>query len=98
MDHSVESYENTNYTDDCPFTWGKSRVILMGCSDIDRDFVPDNYDDDADGDGIRNEMERAASTGTQLFDPYDPSSTPADSDLDTIPDVLDDDNDNDSRD
>ena len=68
----------------------------MGCSDIDRDFVPDNYDDDADGDGIRNEMERAASTGTQLFDPYDPSSTPSDSDLDTIPDVLDDDNDNDN--
>ena len=86
----------TNYTDDCPFTWGKSRVILMGCSDIDRDFVPDNYDDDADGDGIRNEMERAASTGTQLFDPYDPSSTPSDTDLDTIPDVLDDDNDNDN--
>ena len=86
----------TDYTDDCPFTWGKSRVILRGCSDIDRDFVPDSYDDDADGDGIRNEMERAASTGIQLFDPYDPSSTPADTDLDTIPDVLDDDNDNDN--
>ena len=86
----------TDYSDDCPFTWGKSRVILRGCSDIDRDFVPDSYDDDADGDGIRNEMERAASTGTQLFDPYDPDSTPSDVDLDTIPDVLDDDNDNDN--
>ncbi len=74
----------TDYSDDCPFTWGKSRVILRGCSDIDRDFVPDSYDDDADGDGIRNEMERAASTGTQLFDPYDPDSTPSDIDLDTI--------------
>ena len=55
-----------------------------------------DWHDAADGYGIRNEMERAASTGTQLFDPYDPSSTPADSDLDTIPDVLDDDNDNDN--
>ena len=86
----------TDYTDDCPFTWGKSRVILRGCSDIDRDFVPDAYDDDADGDGIRNEMERAASTGTQLYDPYNGESTPSDMDLDTIPDVLDDDNDNDN--
>ena len=86
----------TDYTDDCPFTWGLSRVILKGCSDIDRDFVPDAYDDDADGDGIRNEMERAASTGTQLFDPYNGDSTPQDTDLDTIPDVLDDDNDNDN--
>ena len=34
-----------------------AKRILMCCSDIDRDFVPDNYDDDADGDGIRNEME-----------------------------------------
>ena len=57
--------------------------------------MPDEYDDDADGDGIRNEMERAASSGTILYDPYNAASTPLDSDKDTLPDVLDDDNDND---
>ncbi|MBL71845.1 MAG: hypothetical protein CMB41_01600 [Euryarchaeota archaeon] len=82
-------------SDDCPFTYGTSRVILLGCSDIDRDFVPDIYDDDADGDGIRNEMERAASSGTILYDPFNPDSTPADTDQDTIPDVIDDDADGD---
>ncbi|MDP6855948.1 MAG: hypothetical protein QGH13_00275 [Candidatus Thalassarchaeaceae archaeon] len=82
-------------SDDCPFTPGQSKVILKGCSDIDRDYVPDLYDDDADGDGIRNEMERAASTGLNLFDPFSADSTPSDVDFDTIPDVLDDDNDND---
>ena len=82
-------------SDDCPFTFGKSRIRLVGCSDIDGDFVPDQYDDDADGDGIRNEMERSASTGTVLYDPYNAESTPLDSDADTIPDVLDHDNDND---
>ncbi|MBT3419980.1 MAG: hypothetical protein HN433_02210 [Euryarchaeota archaeon] len=82
-------------SDNCPFTYGKSRVRLVGCSDIDGDFMPDIYDDDADGDGIRNEMERAASSGTILYDPYNPNSTPLDSDKDTIPDVIDDDNDND---
>jgi len=82
-------------SDDCPFTYGKSRVRLMGCSDIDGDFVPDQYDDDADGDGIRNEMERSASSGTVLYDPFNAESTPPDTDADTIPDVLDHDNDND---
>ena len=82
-------------SDDCPFTPGTSRVVLFGCSDIDRDFVPDIYDDDADGDGIRNEMERAASSGTILYDPYNPDSTPKDTDQDTIPDVIDDDADGD---
>ena len=82
-------------SDDCPYTPGYSKVILKGCSDIDRDYVPDLYDDDADGDGIRNEMERAASTGLNLFDPFSADSTPSDVDFDTIPDVLDDDNDND---
>ncbi len=82
-------------SDDCPFTHGQSRVILNGCSDLDGDFVPDLYDDDADGDGIRNEMERAASSGLNLFDPFNAESTPDDVDFDTIPDVLDDDNDND---
>ena len=85
----------TNISDDCPYTKGTSRVILLGCSDIDRDFVPDLYDDDADGDGIRNEMERAASTGTRLYDPFNADSTPVDTDQDTIPDVIDDDMDDD---
>ncbi len=82
-------------SDNCPFIYGKSRYRLQGCSDVDGDFTPDIYDDDADGDGIRNEMERAASSGTILYDPYNADSTPLDSDKDTIPDVLDDDNDND---
>ena len=82
-------------SDNCPFIYGKSKIRLKGCSDIDGDFMPDEYDDDADGDGIRNEMERAASSGTILYDPYNADSTPLDSDKDTLPDVLDDDNDND---
>ena len=40
-------------------------------------------------------MERSASSGVVLYDPYNADSTPVDSDQDTIPDVLDDDNDND---
>ena len=43
-------------------------------------------------------MERAASTGLNLFDPFSADSTPSDVDFDTIPDVLDDDNDNDDGD
>ena len=82
-------------SDNCPFGYGKSRIRLVGCSDIDGDFMPDIYDDDADGDGIRNELERAASSGTILYDPFNPLSTPKDTDRDTIPDVIDDDNDND---
>ena len=62
---------------------------------MDGDFMPDIYDDDADGDGIRNEMERAASTGLVMYDPYNFNSKPSDVDEDTIPDVLDDDADND---
>ena len=85
----------TSYSDDCPMTFGTSRVRLFGCSDMDDDWVPDIYDDDADGDGIRNEMERAASTGIVLYDPYDPNSRPLDTDQDTIPDLVDSDNDND---
>jgi hypothetical protein len=84
-----------NFGDHCPSIYGKSKVKLRGCSDIDNDFIPDIYDDDADGDGIRNELERAASSGTILYDPYNPNSVPPDVDMDTIPDVLDDDNDND---
>ncbi len=82
-------------SDNCPNIYGKSKIRLIGCSDIDGDFLPDEYDDDADGDGIRNEMERSASSGTVLYDPYNPDSTPPDADQDTIPDVLDPDNDND---
>jgi hypothetical protein len=82
-------------TDNCPHTYGKSKIRLKGCSDIDGDFIPDIYDDDADGDGIRNEMERSASSGTVLYDPFNAASTPPDADQDTIPDVLDKDNDND---
>ncbi|MGB0516293.1 MAG: thrombospondin type 3 repeat-containing protein [Poseidonia sp.] len=82
-------------SDNCPNIYGKSKIRLLGCSDIDGDFLPDEYDDDADGDGIRNEMERSASSGTILYDPYNPNSTPPDADQDTIPDVLDPDNDND---
>ncbi len=82
-------------SDNCPNIYGKSKIRLLGCSDIDGDFLPDEYDDDADGDGIRNEMERSASSGTILYDPYNADSTPPDADQDTIPDVLDPDNDND---
>ena len=82
-------------SDNCPNIYGKSKIRLLGCSDIDGDFMPDEYDDDADGDGIRNEMERSASSGTILYDPYNPNSVPPDADQDTIPDVLDSDNDND---
>ncbi len=82
-------------SDNCPYLYGKSKIRLKGCSDIDGDFMPDEYDDDADGDGIRNEMERAASSGTILYDPYNAESTPLDSDKDTIPDIIDFDNDND---
>lgn len=84
-----------SFGDHCPSIYGKSKVKLRGCSDIDNDFIPDIYDDDADGDGIRNELERAASSGTILYDPYNPNSVPPDIDMDTIPDVLDNDNDND---
>ena len=59
-------------SDNCPNIYGKSKIRLKGCSDIDGDFLPDEYDDDADGDGIRNEMERSASSGTVLYDPYNP--------------------------
>ena len=82
-------------SDNCPFTYGKSRYRLKGCSDIDGDFTPDIYDSDADGDGISNQQEIAASTGTILYDPYNANITPLDFDKDTIPDDLDPDDDND---
>ena len=72
------------------------RNDLQECeNDSTNPLNPDDDINDADGDGIRNEMERAASTGLNLFDPFSADSTPSDVDFDTIPDVLDDDNDND---
>tara|TARA_B110001452_G_scaffold253388_1_gene244051 strand:- start:643 stop:1731 length:1089 start_codon:yes stop_codon:yes gene_type:complete len=86
---------NLNITDDCPLRYGKSRLILWGCSDMDLDWIPDVLDDDIDGDGISNEMERAASLILTYYDPMDANSVPADSDFDTLPDAIDDDDDND---
>lgn len=86
---------NLNITDDCPLNFGKSRVVLCGCSDMDLDWIPDVLDDDIDGDGISNEMERAASLVLTYYDPMDASSVPVDSDFDTIPDAIDLDDDND---
>ena len=43
---------NLNITDDCPLNYGKSRIVLCGCSDMDIDWIPDVLDDDIDGDGI----------------------------------------------
>ena len=86
---------NLNITDDCPLNFGKSRIVLRGCSDMDLDWIPDVLDDDIDGDGISNEMERAASLVLTYYDPMDASSVPADSDFDTIPDAIDTDDDND---
>jgi len=86
---------NLNITDDCPLNHGKSRISLCGCSDMDLDWIPDVLDDDIDGDGISNEMERAASLVLTYYDPMNASSVPEDSDFDTIPDAIDDDDDND---
>ena len=86
---------NLDITDDCPLKNGKSRIVLSGCSDMDLDWIPDVLDDDIDGDGISNEMERAASLVLKYYDPMDASSVPTDSDFDTIPDAIDTDDDND---
>ncbi len=86
---------NTNISDDCPNTSGSSRIHLMGCRDIDRDWIPDVLDDDIDGDGITNELELASSNAVMKFDIFNPDSVPKDSDFDTIPDPIDPDDDND---
>ena len=86
---------NLDITDDCPLNHGKSRISLCGCSDMDLDWIPDVLDDDIDGDGISNEMERAASLVLTYYDPMNASSVPEDSDFDTIPNAIDDDDDND---
>lgn len=51
--------------------------------DLDSDGIPDDLDDDRDGDGIANQMEELAGT-----DADDPASVPADDDSDGIPNVL----------
>ena len=77
-------------SDDCPGQIGYSSEMMRGCPDMDDDGIPDIYDDDTDGDGISNSIERQAG-----YDPYDSQNTPFDFDGDGIPDVLDDDDDDD---
>ena len=77
-------------SDDCPGQVGYSMEMMRGCADMDGDGLPDIYDDDTDGDGISNSIERQAG-----HDPYNHSSTPPDFDNDGIPDSLDDDDDDD---
>ena len=77
-------------SDDCPGQAGNSVEMMRGCADMDGDGLPDIYDDDTDGDGISNSIERQAG-----HDPYDGDSTPADFDGDGVPDSLDDDDDDD---
>ena len=77
-------------SDDCPGQAGDSIDMMKGCPDMDGDGLSDIYDDDTDGDGISNSIERQAG-----YDPYDNQNTPEDFDNDGIPDVLDDDDDDD---
>jgi hypothetical protein len=86
---------NLDITDDCPTRFGKSKSVLYGCSDMDRDWIPDVLDTDIDGDGISNEMEIASSGALSQYDPMDANSFPIDTDYDTIPDAVDEDDDND---
>ncbi len=86
---------NTNISDDCPNTYGSSRIQMNGCRDIDQDWIPDILDDDIDGDGISNELELASSNAVMKYDIFNSSSTPVDTDYDTIPDLVDLDDDND---
>jgi len=82
-------------TDHCPNLAGPSYRVRNGCGDMDLDGLPDEMDQDADGDGISNDYENAASTGTYQYLIYDSNSTPSDNDFDGIPDVIDNDDDND---
>ncbi len=82
-------------SDHCPTFAGESFRLRQGCGDIDGDGLPDEMDPDADGDGITNDLELAASTATKQFDIYDVTDTPSDMDYDGMPDVLDFDDDND---
>ena len=86
---------NLNISDDCPNTFGNSRIQMQGCRDLDLDWIPDILDDDIDGDGITNDLEVASSNAVIKYDIFNANSTPSDSDWDTIPDILDEDDDND---
>ena len=85
----------TVLSDHCPSYPGESFRLRQGCGDIDGDGLPDEMDPDADGDGITNDLELAASTATHQYSIYDVNDVPEDRDYDGMPDVLDDDDDND---
>jgi len=85
----------TILSDHCPNYPGESFRLRQGCGDIDGDGLPDEMDPDADGDGITNDLELAASTATHQYNIYNVSDVPPDRDYDGMPDVLDDDDDND---
>jgi hypothetical protein len=82
-------------SDHCPSFAGESFRLRQGCGDIDGDGLPDEMDPDADGDGITNDLELAASTATHQYSIYDVNDVPSDRDYDGMPDVLDLDDDND---
>jgi len=82
-------------SDHCPTYPGESFRYRQGCGDIDGDGLPDEMDPDADGDGITNDLELAASTATHQYNIYNVSDVPPDRDYDGMPDVLDSDDDND---
>jgi len=82
-------------SDHCPTFAGESFRLRQGCGDIDGDGLPDEMDPDADGDGITNDLELAASTATHQYSIYDVNDAPSDRDYDGMPDVLDLDDDND---
>ena len=81
-----------NYSDDCPSSSGSSTIYLQGCPDLDRDGVPDFFDEDIDGDGIINAWEKQVEPSTNASNA---SQTPEDSDGDGLPDELDKDDDGD---
>ena len=72
-----------NYSDDCPSSSGSSTIYLQGCPDLDRDGVPDFFDEDIDGDGIINAWEKQVEPSTNASNA---SQTPEDSDGDGLPD------------
>ena len=88
----------TALSDHCPTYPGESFRLRQGCGDIDGDGLPDEMDPDADGDGITNDLELAASTATHQYSIYDVNDVPDDRDYDGMPDVLDSDDDNDGWD
>ena len=81
---------NTNISDDCPNTHGSSRIHMMGCRDIDQDWIPDVLDDDIDGDGFSNNEEAIA--GTKIWDAVSQPVVSSIDDNDGDGDVVGDDN------